>query len=293
MVGGPTAVGKTGIAVSLAKYFKTEIINADSRQVYRELNIGVNKPSRQELDQIKHHLLGHTSIHDEYNVGIYEKEAIKTIRDLFHYHDRIILTGGTGLYIQAVMHGIDAFPDIPVSVRHEIQELLENKGIGALQAELQNKDPEYFQTIDIHNPRRLTRAIEVIKVSGMTYTSYLKKQKIIRPFDVLPVFITEERKKLYEAIHVRVDEMIHQGLKSEARSMHSHRHLTALQTVGYKEWFDFFEGKCSESAAIEKIKQHTRNYAKRQWTWWRPLNWPEFYKHEFDKIITHLETQLV
>lgn len=289
VVGGPTAAGKSAVAIALAKIYDSEIINADSRQVYAELNIGVNKPSAEELGQIPHHLLGHVSIHQEYNAGLYERDALDVIHSVLNRKNTAVLVGGTGLYIKAVIQGLDEFPQISPEIKKELRELYALYGLEFIQQRLIDVDPEYAAEVDLHNPMRILRALEVTLSSGEKYSSLRARNSKNRNFEIIPVFIGKDRTELYKLIDERVDLMVEKGLKKEAFSLSSYKQLKALQTVGYTEWFDYFEGKLSESETISKIKQHTRNYAKRQWTWWKPWAWPGFESSQLDQIQRYID----
>jgi tRNA dimethylallyltransferase len=291
-IGGPTGVGKTDLSIALAKHFACEIINADSRQVYRELQIGVNKPNKDQITMVPHHLLGHISIHEPYNAGMFELDALKVIEELFKTNDTIILTGGTGLYFKAVLQGLDEFPGITEEIKAQVDELYQNKGLAGLQHQVKQVDPEYFKTADQLNPRRLSRALEIYYSSGKPYSQLRNNQLKKRPFNIAPVFITDDRQLVYERIDKRVELMIQQGLKKEVSDLLPFRHLKSLETVGYREWWEHVDGLIDEAQVIEKIKQHTRNYAKRQWTWWKPLQWPSYKPNELETLIIHLNQAL-
>jgi len=272
---GPTASGKTSLAVEVAKHLQTEIVSADSRQIYAELSIGVAKPSDEELNAVRHHLIGHVSIHHPYNAGSYATDALQVIQKLFETHDYVVLVGGSGLYINAVLEGMDPLPSDP-AVRLSIRALYDSEGLSALHAELSQRDPVYFNKVDRSNPHRLMRAIEVSRIAGAPYSEMLTGQVRSLPFDILKVGLTAQREFLYQRINERVDAMVEHGLIEEVRSLYPYRHYDALQTVGYKEIFECIEGDTAMEAGIEKIKQHTRQYAKRQLTWWRrdvTVNW--------------------
>jgi tRNA dimethylallyltransferase len=272
---GPTASGKTSLAVDVARYLQTEIVSADSRQIYDELHIGVAKPTQEELFAVPHHLIGHVSIHRPYNAGSYATDAMQVIQTLFETHHYVVLVGGSGLYINAVLEGMDPLPS-DQAVRSSIRALYESEGIAALHEELAQRDPVYYSKVDLSNPHRLMRAIEVSRISGAPYSDLLTGQKRALPFDVLKVGLTAQREFLYQRINERVDAMVQAGLIEEVRDLYPHRHYDALQTVGYKEIFDCIERGEALEGAIEKIKQHTRQYAKRQLTWWRrdeQVNW--------------------
>jgi tRNA dimethylallyltransferase len=269
VVVGPTAIGKTAMAIRLAQHYGTEIISADSRQFYKELKIGVAAPSDAEMAAVKHHFIGHLSIHDYYNAARFEKDAIQKIQSLFENHDVVVMTGGSGLYIDAINNGIDELPDPTPELRTELKTLLQKEGIEALQKLLQTHDPEYYRTVDAKNPARLLRALEICITTGLPYSS-LRSQKLKkRPFKVIFIGLHCERALLNERIHRRVDAMIASGLLDEIEQFFPMRHLNALNTVGYKELFVWKEGKTSFEQAVEDIKTNTRRYAKRQMTWFK------------------------
>jgi tRNA dimethylallyltransferase len=266
---GPTGVGKTAFAVELARYFKTAVLSADSRQVYKELKIGTARPGEEEMKGITHFFSGHKSIAETYTTADFEKEALSILEDLYSYHDIVVLCGGTGLYIDALCNGLDELPSRDEEIRKNLQELFDQKGLEGLQERLKELDPVQFSASDIHNPQRMMRAIEVCMISGKPYSEAITGKKKERPFHIIKIGIDREREKLYARINERVDEMIAAGLIEEARSVLAHKTMNALQTLGYKELFDYFEGKTSLNEAIDLIKQHSRNYAKRQLTWFR------------------------
>ena len=268
---GPTAVGKTALAVELASHLHTEIISADSRQCYTELNIGVAKPDAQELNTVKHHFISSHSIQQEVNAAVFESYALETIQAIFKQHTTAVMVGGTGLYIKAFAEGLDAIPQIPTATRERIITDYETNGLEWLQQEVQKKDPLFFATGEIHNPQRLMRALEIKLFTGESIVNFRTQQKRSRDFNIIKIGLDMPRELLYDRINKRVDSMMEQGLVEEARTVYPYRHLNALQTVGYSEWFSFFEGEISREKAIELIKQHTRNYAKRQLTWFRKL----------------------
>ena len=267
VITGPTAAEKTAKAIEMALQLNCDIISADSRQVYREMSIGTAKPTVEQVSKVNHHFIGHVSIHQEYNVGKYEHEVISLLQDYFKHNDNIILCGGTGLYIDAVLFGIDVFPEIPNSIKSSINTKFKEQGLSWIQQELLSLDQEYFNKVDQDNPRRLIRALEVIYTTGDTYTSFRTGNTIHRNFDVKGIVVMPDRPLLYDRINKRVDRMIHMGLEEEAKSFYPYKDLKALQTVGYQEFFDYFDNKISRERAIELIKQNTRNYAKRQITW--------------------------
>lgn len=284
---GPTAVGKTKEAINLAKTLNTEIISADSRQFYKELNIGVATPTEEELSEVKHHFIGHISIHNNYNVGLYEKDAIEKIELLFKTHDTLVLTGGSGMYIDVVCNGIDSLPDVDFEIRNELNRVFKEEGISVLQEELREKDIEYYNIVDTKNHIRLIRALEVIRQTGKTFSFYRTNQKTQRDFQIVKFALQRERSELIERIDKRVDLMIEEGLLEEAKEVYPYKNLSALNTVGYKELFKYFDNQISFQQAIEDVKTNTRRYAKRQMTWFRketqytwldaknPINWKE------------------
>ncbi len=293
IIAGPTAIGKTTLAISLAKHFKTEIISADSRQFYREMNIGTAKPSAVELKEVKHHLINSHSVLDQFNAGDFEKESIELINKLFLDHDQVIMAGGSGLFINAVSHGFDQLPIATDEIRTYLNTILDEKGITFLQDRLKKIDPVYYKEVDIFNPQRIIRALEVFESSGKTFSSLRTNIKKQRPFNIVKIGLNTDRNLLYERINLRVDQMIKDGLIEEVEGLKSYRHLNPLNTVGYSEIFNYIEGKSTREEAIEKIKQNTRRFAKRQITWFNKsedINW--FKPDEFDSIIQHLNSIL-
>jgi len=267
VIAGPTAIGKTTCAIQIAQKLQTEILSCDSRQLYKELNIGVAKPSQAELAAVKHHFIDHISITEKFSAGIYEREAIGLITKLFEQYDHLILTGGTGLYIKAVLEGLDEFPNVPTGDTDYYSSLLSSEGIESLQEELKMKDLQYFSEVDIHNSRRLIRALSVIRSSGQTFSSFRNRKPKERNFKVLPIQITMDRDQLYNRINQRVDLMIKEGLLAEVESLLPQKDLLSLQTVGYSELFQYLDNKIELEEAIELIKRNSRRYAKRQITW--------------------------
>lgn len=269
VISGPTAVGKTSLAINLANEINTEIISADSRQFYKELNIGVARPSQKELNSIKHHFIGHISIQDNYNAGEYEAEAIEKINSLFQKYEKLVITGGSGMYIDAITRGMDNLPNVDKSIREELNELFKDNGITPLQEELMEKDIEYYNIVDKQNHIRLIRALEIIRQTGKTFTSFRTNPKKKRDFKIKKFVLIRDREELIQRINQRVDIMVGEGLIEEARELYPFRDLNALNTVGYKELFKYFDNKISLEEAIEEIKINTRKYAKRQVTWFR------------------------
>ena len=276
VIAGPTASGKTATAIEVAKALNTVIINADSRQFYKEMSIGTAVPTPKELQEVKHYFVQHISILDHYDVAAYEKDVMILLRKLFMEHDQVVLTGGSGLFIDAVCKGIDAMPDIDKAVRQKVEQLFRDGGLTALQQEVQRLDPEYWAIVDRKNPRRLQRALEVCYQTGKTFTSFRTSTSAKRDFDIVKYALLWDKQQLYNRINLRVEQMLSQGLVEEARRLYPYRKYNALNTVGYKELFDYFDGKTNLMEAIEQIKLNTRHYAKRQMTWLRrdqEYNW--------------------
>jgi len=269
VIGGPTAIGKTRIAIKLAKEFKSEIISADARQFYKELNIGVAKPSKDELKSIKHHFISHISIKDNYSVGRYEQEGLKLIEKLFKKNEVLFLCGGSGLYIDAICEGLNKFPPIRKEIQEQTRKDLKNKGLAFLIKELEYLDIETYNKIDQNNPRRVTRAIEVCRSAQKPYSFYLKQKKIERKFKVLFIGITDEREKIYTQINERTIKMISNGLIEEAKKLYEYRNYPSLQTIGYKEVFQYLDEKISYIELIDTIQKNTRRYAKKQINWFK------------------------
>jgi tRNA dimethylallyltransferase len=266
---GPTAVGKTALAIQLAKYFQTEIISADARQCYKELNIGVARPSEDELNQIPHHFIASHSINDIVNASVFENYALAITEKLFEQKDNIVMVGGTGLYIKAFCEGLDDIPAIDPSVRKSIIHSYESNGLIWLQNELAQKDPAYWKQAEQENPHRLMRALEVIEGLGKSILSFQAQQKRQRPFNIVTLGIEMERALLYERINQRVEQMIAAGLEQEVQALLPQFSLNALQTVGYREWLSYFNKEQSLEQVIAAIQQNTRQYAKRQMTWFK------------------------
>jgi tRNA dimethylallyltransferase len=293
VLAGPTAVGKTTLAIRLAKYYQTEIISADSRQFYREMEVGTAKPSPEELITIKHHFINSHSITDNYSVGDYERDVLKLTESLFNEHDVIILAGGSGLYIDAITNGFDELPSSSKEVRESLNELFRVKGITPLQKRVKDVDPAFYDEVDRCNPQRLIRALEVYETTGKPFSEFRNKIKKQRPFNIVQIGLKISREKLYENINKRVDIMVDNGLVAEAEALKSLRYLNPLNTVGYSELFDYFDGKFTLQEAVEKIKQNTRNFAKRQLTWFnrsKDIKW--FDPQDFDSITSHVNSLL-
>lgn len=269
VIEGPTASGKTALAIEWALQAGTEIISADSRQFYQELNIGVARPSAQELAAVPHHFIACKSIFGYYSVSHYEQEALALINQLFERHETLILAGGSGLYVNAVCHGIDELPDPSPQLRQQLKEQEAREGLESLQELLKKLDPVFYGQIDLQNPVRLRRALEVCLTTGKPYSSLRTNAKKQRPFEIERYVLNRPKEELHERIAKRTDAMMQAGLLEEAKALYPHRELNALQTVGYRELFDYFDGKISLEQAITDIKTHTRRYAKRQLTWLR------------------------
>lgn len=268
-VAGPTASGKTSLAIELAQYFQTEIVSCDSRQFYHEMHIGTAVPSKEELAQAPHHFIQHRSIHEDYSVGDYRRDVLNLLKELFQQHETVILVGGSGLYADALIQGLDEFPEVDPAIRPQLTAIYEQEGIEVLQDLLREHDLRHYHVVDKNNPHRLIRALEISLSCGKPYSSFLGKKQAPDFFSAQTLIIDWEREALYERINQRVDQMVAQGLKGEAKALYPHKKLNALQTVGYREWFAHFDGKWDEATAIEEIKKNSRRYAKRQSTWFR------------------------
>ncbi|MCO4294699.1 tRNA (adenosine(37)-N6)-dimethylallyltransferase MiaA [Solitalea sp. MAHUQ-68] len=289
---GPTAVGKTRAAIELAKYFNTEILSADSRQFFKEISIGTAKPDESELAEAKHHFINSHSIFDEINAGRFEVEALALLDDLFQKYDTLIMVGGSGLYINALCDGLDDLPKADETLRQQIVDRYELEGLSYLQTEVERLDPEYFKQVDVNNPQRLMRALEVCLMTGEPFSAFRKKESKERSFEIIKIGLNLPREELYERINHRVDLMVEAGLLQEAKVMHQHKDIYALQTVGYTELFDYFEDKHDLQRALELIKQNTRRFAKRQITWFnRDKNTHWFKPEEVKEIISFLATE--
>lgn len=290
---GPTAVGKTSTSIALANEFKAEIVSADSRQFYREMEIGTAKPTKEELALAKHHLVNNLSIQDEYSVGQFEKDALGVIAKLFIDDKIAIMVGGSGLFVDAVCNGLDDFPDIDPNFRIQLNSLYKSKGILPLQVELEEHDPEYYEIVDRQNPQRLIRALEVIRATGNTFTSFRKRKKVERPFHVLKIGLEMDREQVYQRIDQRMDQMIDAGLFEEAERLYPYKELNALQTVGYQEVFAYLDDQYDKDEAVRLLKRNSRRYAKRQMTWFKrdeSTHW--FNPDQLDKMVLLIRGQL-
>jgi tRNA dimethylallyltransferase len=284
---GPTAIGKTRMAIALATHFGTEILSCDSRQFFKELRIGTAVPSAEELAQVPHHFIQHKSIFESYSVGDFERDVIALLDKLFKKHDVVVMVGGSGLYAKAIIDGLDDFPEVDEVIRQELNEAYAQKGIGYLQELLKTLDEVQYNQMDVQNPQRLIRALEVCRASGKPYSSFLQRKEKQRDFTSVQIGLTADRTEVYERINKRVDMMLEEGLLIEAQDMMPYKHLNALQTVGYKELFSFFEGECSFEVAIEAIKMNTRRFAKRQFTWFQKdkrIKWFD-YRSSLEEVV--------
>jgi len=290
LISGPTAVGKTAVAIELAKYFKTEIISADSRQCFKELSIGVARPSSEDLKQVQHHFIASHSIHEEVTAASFQEYALKKVNELFQNHQEVVMVGGTGLYIKAFCEGLDKIPFIDPALRDKLTKEYSEKGLVWLQESIKKKDPDYYLEGEMQNPQRMLRALEVIEATGLSIRSFQQGQKAERDFKVVKIGLELPKEELHRNINTRVEAMIKNGLVHEVKSLIAYRHLNALQTVGYKEIFNYLNGEISLPTAIEQIKTSTRQYAKRQMTWFRKdkeVKW--FMPGEIKEIIKWVE----
>ena len=289
---GATAIGKTALSIKLAQHFNTEIISSDSRQFYKEMSIGTAVPSSLELASAKHHFIQNRSIFEDYSVGQFEKDALNKLNKLFTKNRIVVMVGGSGLYTNAVIDGLDYFPNVDSKIRTELNQELKIKGIQFLQKKLENLDKESYNTIEIENPHRLIRALEICIGTGKTYAEFKNKPKAKRNFIPIKIGLTTDRETMYNRINKRVDIMMELGLLDEAKKLYKNKNLNALQTVGYRELFSYFEGNCSLEFAIEEIKKNTRRFAKRQVTWNKKdesIIWFNF-EENVAKIISKIET---
>ena len=268
-VAGPTASGKTSLAIELAQHFDTEILSCDSRQFYKEMSIGTAVPSSEELAAVPHHFIQQRSIQEPYSVGAFKREALYYLESLFKTKDTVILVGGSGLYADALIDGLDHFPEVNPTFRKELNKQLDQEGIEGLAKRLKNIDPAYHQKVDLGNPHRLIRALEICLSSGLPYSSFLGNKKAPTFFKTQKIVLQWDRPILYERINQRVDQMVAAGLETEAQSLYPNKGVNALQTVGYREWFSHFDGTLDRTTTLEEIKKNTRHYAKRQITWFK------------------------
>ncbi|MFN2395893.1 MAG: tRNA (adenosine(37)-N6)-dimethylallyltransferase MiaA [Bacteroidales bacterium] len=292
VVTGPTAVGKTETSIHLAEKLQTEIISADARQFYRELYIGTAAPTPEDQKRVKHHFAGHLSIFDYYNASIFEKQALDVLCEIFRKSNYAILTGGSGLYIDTLCHGIDDIPDADHQIRAKVKEIYRKEGLKGLRILLKNYDPEFYAEVDIANPNRMMRGLEVFFATGQKYSQMRQKTQAERDFKIKKIILNRPRKELFERINLRTNQMVKSGLIEEAIRFFSYRHLNALNTVGYKELFSWMRNDYDLSTALEKIKTNTRRYAKRQLTWFKRYDdavW--FLPHEENAILTYINKE--
>jgi tRNA dimethylallyltransferase len=290
---GPTGVGKTELSIEIAKHYKCEIISADSRQFFREMTIGTAVPGEEQLNIIKHHFIRFLSVKDYYSSSLFEKDVLELLSRLFSENMVSLMSGGSGLYIDAVCNGIDDIPDADPTIRDKFLKRYKDEGIEGLRDTLKLLDPEHFAKVDLNNYKRIIRALEISESSGRPYSSFLKKQKRERDFGIIKVGLERPRIDLYQRINSRVDEMVQRGLEDEAKGLYIFRHLNALNSVGYREFFDHFYGKISREKAIELIKRNSRRYAKRQITWWskdKEIRW--FHPEQMSDIINYIDASL-
>ena len=291
---GPTAVGKTSLAIDFAEKLGTEIISCDSRLIYRELIVGAARPTDEQLNHISHHFIAIRSVKDYYNASMFETESLQLLKQLFEKHQAVIMTGGSGLYVDAVINGIDDFPTTDPEVRQQLLKLFEKEGIEGLRNQLKRVDPVYYSQVDLRNSKRILKALEVNIMTGRPYSSFLLKTRKERPFNILKIALNLDRKELHQRINLRVDEMVKKGLVEEAKSLFALKNLNALNTVGYKEMFDHLDGKQTLEVAIELIKRNTRRYARRQISYFsRDKEYHWFHPDEKEKILNYILENIV
>ena len=292
VITGPTAVGKTALCMDLAKHFNTPIINADSRQIYRELKIGTARPSNKQMSEVKHYFVGTLGMDDYYSASLYEQQVLALLDDIFKTSDYALLSGGSMMYIDAVCNGIDDIPTVDDETRETLKKRLLMEGLGSLCEELRQRDPEYYEIVDKQNPRRVVHALEICVMTGKPYSSFRTQEKKVRPFRIIKIGLTRPREELYKRINRRVDKMMKDGLLEEAKEMYPKREVNALNTVGYKELFEYLKGKFTLHEAVERIKGNTRRYARKQLTWYKKdeqIRW--FHPDDKDEIISYIEQQ--
>jgi tRNA dimethylallyltransferase len=289
VITGPTAVGKTALCLEIAKHFDIPIINADSRQIYRELRIGTAQPTKEQMQQVRHYFVGTLGLDDYYSASLFEQQVLECLEQQFQTKDYALLSGGSMMYIDAVCDGIDDIPTIDDETRTLMKQRLADEGLEALVKELKQLDPEYYEIVDRQNPRRVVHALEICTMTGKTYTSFRKREKRLRPFQIIKIGLNRPREELYERINQRVDQMMADGLLEEAKGLYPLRHLNALNTVGYKELFDYLEERWPLEEALERIKGNTRRYARKQLTWYKKderMKW--FHPQETEQIISYI-----
>ncbi len=292
VITGPTAVGKTALCLDLAKHFGIPIINADSRQIYRELKIGTARPTEEQMQQVKHYFVGTLGLEDYYSASLFEQQVLKLLGQLFQTHDYALMAGGSMMYIDAVCDGIDDIPTIDDKTREMMKRRLAEEGLEQLCEDLKRLDPEYYEIVDRQNPRRVVHALEICTMTGQTYTSFRRRERHERSFHIIKIGLNREREELYERINQRVDEMMTNGLLEEGKTMYPKRSLNALNTVGYKELFDYLDGRWTLDEAVERIKGNTRRYARKQLTWYKKdeqIRW--FHPAEKTTIIDYIISQ--
>lgn len=293
VIAGPTGSGKTDLSIRVAQYYHCPIISTDSRQFYRGIPIGTAQPTEDEQQKAEHHFIADRELKDNFNCGAYEAEALRRLKDLFLKHDVVIAVGGSGLYIKALCEGMDDLPEVDPSLREELKQRCYTEGVDAMAEELKRLDPDFYEIVDRKNPARVVRALEVCISTGKPYSTLRSGEKHQRAFNIIKIGVTMEREVLYERIDRRVDLMVQAGFEEEARKVYPLRELNALQTVGYREWFDHFDGKISREEAIELIKRNSRRYAKRQMTWFNrdsEIEW--FNPAETEKILEYIDSKI-
>jgi tRNA dimethylallyltransferase len=289
VITGPTAVGKTRLCIDIAKHFGIPIINADSRQIYKELKIGTASPTKEEMRKVQHYFVGTLSLEDYYSASLYEQQVLTLLETLFKKQDYVLMSGGSMMYIDAVCNGIDDIPTIDDKTRQTMKRRLQKEGLESLCEELRRLDPEYYEIVDRQNPKRVVHALEICTMTGKTYTSFRKREKKSRPFRIIKIGLNRDRAELYDRINARVDEMMALGFLKEAEGLFPQRNLNALNTVGYKELFEYFEGRWSLEEAVERIKGNTRRYARKQLTWYKKddqIRW--FHPDQKEDIINYI-----
>ena len=289
VITGPTAVGKTALCLDLAQHFGIPIINADSRQIYKELKIGTASPTDEQLAKVKHYFVGTLSLNDYYSASLFEQQTLEILEREFAKSDYALMAGGSMMYIDAVCNGIDDIPTVDDVTRETLKSRLANEGLEPLVEELRHLDPEYYEIVDKQNPRRVVHGLEICLMTGKTYTSFRKREKKQRPFRIIKIGLNRDREELYNRINLRVDQMMDEGLLDEARNLYPMRHMNALNTVGYKEMFAYLDGKWTLEEAVERIKGNTRRYARKQLTWYKKdeqIRW--FHPKEKDNIISYI-----
>ncbi len=289
VITGPTAVGKTALCLDIAQHYGIPIINADSRQIYKELQIGTASPTAEQLSQVKHYFVGTLSLNDYYSASLFEQQVLEILDSEFREHDYALMTGGSMMYIDAVCNGIDDIPTVDDETREKLKSRLANEGLEPLVEELRKLDPEYYEIVDKQNPRRVVHGLEICLMTGKTYTSFRKREKKQRPFRIIKIGLNRDREELYNRINQRVDQMMNDGLLKEAQQLYPMRQMNALNTVGYKEMFTYLDGIWSLEEATERIKGNTRRYARKQLTWYKKdeqIRW--FHPDDKDNIISYI-----